>query len=423
MIVECSDEEGNSKGEKGGEMTRNEALTLYPDLTRYDATFSLDEANKNRTACRSSGVYVHYCHTDMLEPFVIAAGGTKACLDQAHSIRNAGHQWTCVYVGECAESKKGRVFARRLYFEIGMGGYLRQAPAIEALCSLIFRKQKWIPYHTNPGKPPSKLRVYLEPEHREKFEAWCKAHVRVAYRKLDLPLATAKATVRTEERNLITGLSPLLNIKLGTNDFKLFSPTLRSDLRRDSLKVCHPKPLHAGRSQEARQRLLALSALGNLVPRTVKGHIQKQRNAPKASRPTRDQLQRMAEENGTSELVAAVRDDLSAFLQEERSRAVHGSFAYTAKTPKHERLLGLAINNKSGEVPHGVLRVWIRVPELAEVSGVPANAIEMTMREFEIAPSPKQTDADEDVNLDIRTQEAGHRFARLMRSLISPVTG
>jgi len=181
-------------------------------------------------------VYVHYCRTDVLEQYVIAAGGTRNCLDQAHSITDGIHCWTSVYVGESAISTKGRIAATRFRYEFGMRGYLKQAPAIESLCSLIYRHLSWGLYCRNGS-----TRAYLLPEHHENFVSWCNANVRVAYREFDLPVGIAKATVRKEEHELLSALRPLLNVKDATNDFLPIIRRLRGCLRGDSLGSRQPR--------------------------------------------------------------------------------------------------------------------------------------------------------------------------------------
>lgn len=177
------------------EMTRAGAQNQYPELTQFKSTVALDEADRQRTSCRKSAVYVHYCRQAAIEPYVISAVGATSCLEQAYSIKDKDdNRWTCVYVGEVSISRSGRCAATRFYYEFGGGGYLRQAPALELLCSLLYRLRRWTPYHTNHGRSLS--------------------------------------------------LAPLLNVEGGTNTFKPTIQKLRAALRQSSLNQFHPKPLH-----------------------------------------------------------------------------------------------------------------------------------------------------------------------------------
>jgi hypothetical protein len=208
---------------------------------RFDSTITMEEADRRRRSCQASAVYVHYCRRAAIEPYVISAGAARSCLEQAHSF-SAAEWWTCVYVGEVAISAAGRVAATRFYYEFAGGGHLKQASALESLCSLLYRGNKWTPYHTNSGGSLSTLRIYLLPHHREEFLAWRRQNVRVAWREFPDSLDSAKQRVRFAEAHLISGLAPLLNIRHGTNDFKPTLRQLKTALRSDSRKLFHPKP-------------------------------------------------------------------------------------------------------------------------------------------------------------------------------------
>jgi hypothetical protein len=147
-------------------MNNTSGVTSYPQLTNFASTMRLSEANRLRKSCRASVVYVHYCRQSAILPCLSSFADARSWLDQAHSIvDDTGELWTCIYVGEVAISSKGRRAATRLYYEFG-GGYLRQGPPIELLCSMIYREKQWSLYHTNTGVALSRLRVYLLPEDR-----------------------------------------------------------------------------------------------------------------------------------------------------------------------------------------------------------------------------------------------------------------
>jgi hypothetical protein len=215
------------------------SLDEYATLRRYDGTLPMSEASELGRQCRTSAVYVHYCNRQELEPYVIAAAENQRldwlrqqCLDVAHHLSKGTERWICVYVGEAAVSLRGRTAAKRFRHEFGLAGYFQQAPALDALCSILYKERKWTPVcKVSTG---GKIRTYLRPEDKREFLNWCARYVRCAWLPIDCDTSDAKRKVRGAEVALIFDLKPLLNVKESRNPFARFVTTARQRFHSES---------------------------------------------------------------------------------------------------------------------------------------------------------------------------------------------
>jgi hypothetical protein len=215
------------------------AVEEYGSLFDYESTIPLAEARTLGSKCTTSAMYVAYCRRSSLEADFFSSITDQAKRDSriddglniCHTLTRDQEEWTCVYIGEVAVSKKGRTAAKRFRHEFGFAGYLRQAPLLESLCSLLYRKFNWRSVRRRSANGIHG-RIHLDPPHKIAFLAWCDKNIRCAWREVNLPVGEAKRKLSLDEKALILYFKPLLNLKFSQNPFKPFLQFQRDDFRK-----------------------------------------------------------------------------------------------------------------------------------------------------------------------------------------------
>ena len=219
----------------------------YEDLFQYARTVSFNDAGLKGRRCMTSAVYAHYCNRSALAPFILSLGSRSSaaarmdaqecaqCLSLAHNFINGAQTWVCVYVGEVAISPKGRTAAKRFRHEFELCGYCQQAPALEALCAVMYESRRWKPAHKRSEE--GELRTYLQTGDKADFLKWCEENVRCAWKTVDVHVDIAKHKVSADECALIQELKPLLNVKRSMNPFAPVVSEARRRFRDESTKI------------------------------------------------------------------------------------------------------------------------------------------------------------------------------------------
>jgi hypothetical protein len=206
-------------------------LEEYEAILRYEETLPLTEAYKKGRQCKASAIYAFYGRRSAIEHLVTSMIGeserARECLDIAYRIDDdaGGGEWVLLYVGEVAISNRRRTAAKRFWYQLGLGGYLKQSPALELLCVLTNQEHHWQVFS-------KKDRTYFtDKAEKQRFLGWCNQNVRAVWQEIDSPVDEAKQKVREDERAIIREFKPLLNVKDSINPFKDYISEARKRFR------------------------------------------------------------------------------------------------------------------------------------------------------------------------------------------------
>jgi hypothetical protein len=216
----------------------NTILREYEDLLSYEATMPMSKARELGRKCSTSAMYAHYLRAMVLDQAFfdslinVAADRVRdQCLHGCYRIRGDGEEWICVYVGQAGAFVSGRTAAHRFRHEFGLVGYFQQAPALEAICALIYKSINWTPI--SRGKQG---RVYLPAEQKACFLNWCDENVRCVFHSVPLVGNDAKRKLAPDERALISEPKPLLNHAFSENPFRQYLEKARREFRTGAIR-------------------------------------------------------------------------------------------------------------------------------------------------------------------------------------------